>query len=698
MNLGTLLVRMNAETKALAKGMRDGLREVQQTAQAMKRLGSEVGQVGVAMTGFFTGMVKAAAGVDNGVKASVMALKNSFTSLAVQVAHMVMPAMQQLGQLLREAASWFAGLPPSTRLAISDFALFAVKAGAIGLAVSKLMGLLSGLISLFSGLAGVVAAIGAGPLTLIVAGLVAVLTVVAVLHKAWRLNWGGIRDITKSVIETISGWWAKFASFFGDIWAGIVDDLASKAKAIVSLVLLILKETGKISEGEQRLFAQAAFTGISTLAGIAKSPKAMGNIALEAGKVLKEGGLALKDELVLIGKEIRDALGFKSSGGKPPGVADDDWYASMGYSKEGHDRIEKNVSRGRRMGGTDSASRASAQAREASAEFWKGMENLGPTGVGIATLAYQFKETLAAAFSGLGTALVNGGQMMLSKMGELGTVIQSAIQGAQSGGIWGAIIAVFVELLSRFERFQEIIDIGNGQLKQFVDMLSDCFDPIIDALRTFMGASGYVTEVVLKLLAPIFTQLGKAIESVVPLIMAIAEALALFQPIFDLIGQILGPIFEGIGYVMRFVGLTILGTMNGLLYLWIGILSLVREIAKAFGANTNDIDKLLVDAVVKLGDTQAKMKNLAETGMIEVAKAAADASEGLGKTADAARETAEQLLNVPEGYKVAMNRFAAIATSTGGRFGTMLTGDESRELFLKTGNPARSRFYGRSKG
>lgn len=707
MNLGTLLVKMNAETKALAKGMRDGLREVQEAAKAMKRLGAEVATAGAAVTGFFAGMVKAAAAVDFGVKKSVDRLKDSFLTLAVQVAHMVMPAIQQLSQLLRDLANWFAGLPSSTKRAISDFALFAVKAGAVGIALSKVSGLVSGLMGLFSGFAGVVASIGAGPVALLLAGITALLVAVAVLHKAWRQNWGGIRDSSKQVIETISQWWVKFRDFLSDLWVDVVDGVRRAILKMLSLweqtQVALGRDPEKAAKGRQ-----AGELAVNEAASAVSTPGKAKALVLEAAAAVKAAGLDVAKELVLVAKEVRNALGLTSSGGAAPGQSSSkvgQGGAVERYSDAVENAIKHSLDKPQRVNSMPGL-RGGTDVRAAAEGFWEGMEGLGPIGAGIAGSVQQFaldlKDAFQAGMQQLGGALKFGGELMLTKMGELGQVIQTGIQGFQSGGIWGAIIGVFIELLSRFERFQEIIDIGNGQMKQFIDMLSDAFNPIIDALRTFMGASGYLTEVVITLLTPIFEQLGRAIEGFVPLIMAVAEALALFQPIFEFIGEILGPIFDLLGYIMRFVGLTILGTMNGLLLLWQGVLHVVNAIVKAVtgGQGGKDLDRMLEENQTRINETQAKMKRLAETGMVEVAKAAADTSEEIGKMGEAAEEASHQLqlLNVPEGYKDTFARFASIAmSSSGGGFGTLDAGTERRQLYLSTGNSSRSRFFTKRK-
>jgi hypothetical protein len=153
--------------------------------------------------------------------------------------------------------------------------------------------------------------------------------------------------------------------------------------------------------------------------------------------------------------------------------------------------------------------------------------------------------------------------------------------------------------------------------------------------------------------------------------MSVAGALEALQPIFDLIGMVLGPIFEAIGYVLRFVGETILGTMNVLLGIWIGILSIIQNIMRSFGANTTEIDKALGDANKNQQKVQQQMKDLWENGGANVANEAANTAEKLGKLGDTADNVSRQLTNIPSGFNTALREWqASFATSsTGGSAG-----------------------------
>lgn len=667
-SIGSLIVQMNADSKALARSMREGLSVVESTVREMKKLGREVAQVGLGITAFFAGMVRAAAGVDNGVKRSVDALHAAFLTLATQIAGMVMPAVRQLTELLRDLANWFAGLPAGTRQTISDFALFALKAGAVALVLSKLAGVAQGLIAVFSGVAAVVAAIGAGPLALLIAGLVAVAVAVAVIHKAWRTNWGGIRDVTREVIETVSKWWGKFAGFLGDIWSGIVDDIASKALAVIQIVLKVLALTGKMDEKTAAAVGMAASVGITAAADVAKSPSAMKTLALEATKGIAAAGLDVVREFKIIGREIRAALGLESNGGvaeTPGGV--------------GHGGHGKHAIRSRPEGHEATSEHKTSHAPVNEVMVW-------------ATLLDDALESLTAGVQ-------IAGAMFVSRLGDLGQIINSAVQGFEQGGVFGALAAVIAELLSRFQRFQEIIDIGNGFVQRALEDLGPALGELVDGLRPLLGALGMIAHVVHGVLAPIITLIGRLLGGLAPVFALISIVLEPFAQslatLFDVLIPMLEPAFEILNKIMTGVALLFLGVMTPLLYLKAGFLELAKWLDHTFNVTGNHagIDKAVVDAWAEVRANEQKMQDVAANGLGGLASQSANAAEAIGKMGQTADQVSEQLLNVPAGFKTALYQFnATLATSStgGGGGGSYDNWQKTNERvkFRNTGNPS----------
>lgn len=716
MNIGALIVQMNAESKALAKGLQEGLSAVERTAREMKKLGREVAQVGLGITAFFGTMLKAAAGVDYGVKKQLDALKDSFLTLAVQVARMVLPAVQQLTQFLRELAGWFNGLSPHAKKMVGDFAMLALQVGAAAVVFSKLMAAGQALAGVLSAVAGVIAALGAGGLALLLGGLVALVAIVALLHKAWRTNWHGIRDVTKNVIETLSGWWSKFADFMSGIWSAIVDDVATKARALVDVFVGIMKLVGKGELGS--MLGTAAHAAIGAAADTAKSPMAMKKLALAGLEAVKEAGLDLAKELKLIVKEVKGALGL-GGGGSAPGYSSSkvgQGGAMEPYSKATMDAIDRSLNKAQRVGGA-SAARGSGLGAVSIAmnydqlqeqytkdlmEAWDAAD-WGGMFEAVGSKIWESLTNLEA----IGGALKVAGNTLLSKLGDLGQVISSGIQGFQSGGIWGALIAVILEIISRFKRWQEILDVGNGQLQIAINEMQSGFSSLIDGFKSIMGGIGMIAHVVHQVLNPILEFIGKLFGELAGVLALVAIAIEPIGQIFSVLGPMLNlmmmtmkPIFELISVVMRGVGLAILGSMWLVAQIWNGIMTVLWNILVGLGLD--DAAKEVSKAFMDTNSIESQMKALANGNMKDLADSSAAAAESVGKMGNSADRVTEQLLNVPEGFKVALEQFNAIATSSTGGAATVFSYDAwqraaERQSYRNTGNPSGSGTNSRTK-
>ena len=134
----------------------------------------------------------------------------------------------------------------------------------------------------------------------------------------------------------------------------------------------------------------------------------------------------------------------------------------------------------------------------------------------------------------------------MSKIGAAGQVANAAIQGAQSGGVWGAVIAAIMELFSMFEGFQEIDRHPQQLAGQPHRSAGDAFRTIVDAIKPLLGAVSFVINVVLQLLTPILEAVAGIFESITPLIWMIGMLLMGLQPVFDMLGKVI----EGVIWVL----------------------------------------------------------------------------------------------------------------------------------------------------
>jgi phage-related protein len=686
LKVGDLYVLLSAKTSAFGKGMQDAAKLTEQVAKKIKRSATEIGQVGTVIGAAIGAAMAVAAQHNKAVATAVQDTKNIFGTFANEIGTMMLPALKSMNEGLRELLGWWQSLSPATKQHIAHWIELATAVGLAAIVIGRIAGLVAALAPVFGALGSVIA-IGFGPLMLGVGAIAALIIAAAYLHRHWKSVWTSIRDIVKTVFDALAPLFAVFFTYVGDLWVGMVDNARRAANAILDIWLLVMRKTGKMNDFDASMKGLAGHAEINGLASMASSPKGIEQFAAAAFKTIGEGGLDLKKELVTMGKEVREAvekaIGWTGKKGA---------YDTM-IPYEDKFKREKDVHRGSRISAGASAIKSSRDIVEAANEFWKGMEALDPLGAKLVAFADQFAGFLIDAAQEFGEGIKVGANMLLGKIGDLGSVIQSAIQGAQQGGIWGAIIAVFVELLSRFKGFQQLIDIGNGQLQQFIQELTPVFEQIMPMLRNFMGASGYLVQVILKLIAPIFEVIGRVLGKIAPLIAVIGSSLESLQPLLDMLGGVLDVIVDALGYVLRFAGSTILATLVGLEHIWAGILDFVYEILGKFNQSgafddwLKQISAMSVSAHGQADKFEKQLNDLWNKGSTGIEGASADAAEALGKLGDTADRVGEQLTNIPQGFKVALSQFnATLATSGSGSSGGVFAFEQERHAFRQTGN------------
>lgn len=331
-----------------------------------------------------------------------------------------------------------------------------------------------------------------------------------------------------------------------------------------------------------------------------------------------------------------------------------------------------------------------------------------------AALAFEdYEQAIADATVAQKTAVDGLVGYFAKKLGTLGDVASSAMQGYQAGGVWGAVIAAIAELVSGSVQFMGIVESLNA-------ILGDLGDSLGDGLAM-------IQEVVAGI-APLFEMIGKLIGSVISFLNAasgVGTILGVLEPIVEAVGFVIEiiitivdvltdiisslSIFKMVMVVVEksfnFASLTILGTMNGIMLAWGWILGVVHGFLKAIRADTSGIEKLAGENAANVKETQDKMTAIwlkmtngateagkeINTPVADLGFAAGGAAESLEHLGDTADRVSEQLTNVPAGYKVALARFNATLEQTS----TDLFGDlvdkvrqsNERETFTMTGNP-----------
>jgi hypothetical protein len=482
-------------------------------AKQVKRAASEIAQAGMGLAGVAAGAVALAATVDKGIAAEVKNLKNAFTDLAVPIAKLVVPAIRDLANTVREVADWVAGLSPHTKTMIVNFVQVAASVGAAALVISKVA-------AAISGLASIIAAITAAPFIAIIAVLAAVAAGALLLHRVWRTNWAGIQDKTREVVQAIAGYWAEFKDFLGGLWDGLVDGYGAFLKFALSGTVKLLEALGKIT-GEQAA-SQIKFQNM----GVDIAMSALKNGGMKTlGLQLKEGLLdaagALKDEL----KRIMDSFSLGNGGRAARHGGPAEGYSTAGLSAGPNVNFASELSvlrlselateQGKLKSMQDTARFMDAGLRIAAAERIR--------------LEKAYEGSLRQTLDQIGAAIGSAVGKVAGKMGEVGGVLNAGLEGFKSGGIWGAIIGIIAEILGMLQGFQKMVASMNAFFGRWIAMVDKALGPLFDGIISFAEDIGSLIEAI--------TSVTGAFETIGFVMRAIALVLDFVEWCFIKVGQ-----------------------------------------------------------------------------------------------------------------------------------------------------------------
>lgn len=663
LKLGSLYVSLSADASGLVKGLGEALKSVERFSREVKKASADIGAVGLGLTAFGGAALRMAADVDKGAKNALDNLSNSMRAAAVPIAQMLIPAVNQLALTVREVAGWIRSLDPDTKQTIATFARWGVEAGAVALVLGRLSGLIGVVAGAFKEVAFAVAGLGLGPLAGILAVVAAIAVGLPLLHQAWRENWLGIQETTRQVIETISGWWHTLVaqlmsgvSYFAD---KAIDVFSTVMKAVIDLQGMfgqITKLQGNFAKDAIDSAAAAAKSaaGAGALADLFKSgfEKTKEAASAAAKSILNEWKLMFK-ELGLSFPKFSVPEGIaKPKDSKP--IENKNWYADKYGVEPGH-----------RMG-------------------------LSRLGVAKADML-QVQQQADAAAKKMGEQLRWAAKsfvsILTSKMGEVGSIISSAVQGAQSGGIWGAVIAVILELVSRTKGFTDFMDVANGTLKQLTDALGPLVEGIFKAIGKATAVGTQIILPIIDALQPLFEGLAEALDSTIPILSllgtlfkALAPVIKAFATIIGLLLKLFGPVLRVIFEIVRVVLLIVLYVLKAIVDIWNWMVEAIAKAVDAVvsfftaGADQHAGNWLRENlSAQSFSDDLGSSINELANASFDAAQANADQAVAGAKAANATNDLAnnaqkvnESFQNIPTGYKVALARFNADNGGAGG--------------------------------
>lgn len=705
-SLGTLYVKLNTDSKAFLSGMAAAAASVKKVANAAKEASEKFASTGTMMLALGGAAVKLASTVDARAARSLAGLEKNSKLLAVQLADVLEPAVKSISSGFRDAANWFGSLDDKTKKSISTFAVWAAGMAVVAKAVGAVAGVLGGLATVVRGIATVLGAIGIGPIIAIVTAVALLAAGIAALHYAFRENLGGIADMWKRFTEWLSGAWNGAVAAMSAVLVGWAQDTIANVRLVVLGFAELMKVMGYTDK------AGAAFKLAGDLQGLQFNIKAtVAGIVTDAFEVAKKGAQGFVDEWKRIFAEMGLGGFGGGTGARRPGIGPVSAHVggptisgavpfrgpnavSMGSEFLGsmNELARQNEKHAKELAKAQVLERRAvfdlAQAHIEALKMAHASATGDLTGLSKEQVAQVTKDTggawkdLSEAQKTFGNFAGRMADTVLGGLDKAGQAIGSIINGAVQGGVWGAVVAAFMELAKHMASFQRLIGFLNNVFVRVGQMLEPLLKGVLDAVSEILA-------VVVESLAPIFASLQPLFDAIAAPIKALAPTLGLLGFLFKELGPIiaaivtmLGVVFHALEPVMRIlfevlrvVLLVIFAVLEAIANIWNGIIEAIATmvqfilnvitlgLAQGWAKDVADqIRKGKADTDAMAASRQQLNDATWDSVNAQNAQTAAawDAAAANDETAKTAREVADALTNVPSGYKVALARFDAM--------------------------------------
>jgi hypothetical protein len=237
----------------------------------------------------------------------------------------------------------------------------------------------------------------------------------------------------------------------------------------------------------------------------------------------------------------------------------------------------------------------------------------GMSKAGVAARAEELKQSVSGVDLAV-AGLKGAGMQLATKLGATGQVFGNVMAKMASGDPVGAIVGLGVEMLSRTKSFGTVVQ----TIEKIFTELSQVFEPLVEAVIPLLD--------IVAILVPVIVQL---------------------EPGIKLFGAAVKKIGEGLMVVLK-----------GAMGFWNSLLDTLADFLGNIPAVGEDIAKWLRGA--KIDIAQSTQAPLADAVDRVVKTTMDDFNSKVKDAAGALQEMNETTQNVPEGFKIAAQRFAAI--------------------------------------
>lgn len=754
--LGELFVQISARTSSFGKAMASMSESVDKVSKQVKQAAGDTAQLAGAITAAAGAAVLAASSRDKGIARELQRAKDAATALSVEIARLVLPALRESTAVVNKVVTLFRQMSPETKGMIADVlkwvAIIAAGSKGVQMLASGL-----GVVAAIAKAVGAILASGLiGPL-LIAAAVAGVLIVVAgLIRQAWDDNLGGIREYAAAVWkwmgETAQAVFGFFRGGTSDLmgwWSDAFNWIIDQAVAWASRMLAVIKlidfglggkfateidgiERGIVGLGEDLkkpgdfLARGAEFAAVKwdyTVKGIKKNFVSLGGLmdkylgdlmpdssmvpqASTADTSQRDAAIAKNSEATQsaldaldadvnaravefanIAKSQQQQLVASTAGFVSFDAALGEYQRAMGLYTQLMGEAKEQEIRGNEV--------AAQAAIEAAGKMKRLAEKSGKAADAFTQLEKMSKAEEEARKAAATASKQGLQQRIVSGMGKLGAIAQTASQGAQvglqaggpQGAVVGAALAAGAELMMQSEGFKEAIAASDVVIKALADALGQWMEPI----APLIAASGLIVTAIGDMLAPTMDLLAMQFESLTPVVFVIGTVLQQLAPIFGLLLQgfvmlvsngvflilptVMGAFFEAV----KWMGVGILKIVEWMSGFWNGVVNAISgfiQMVADFNIGTDDVVikpfaglGAYADSIKKTTIDQEELaKQIQKLEGLDWDMALAKAAE-LAATEEQTKATKEAtgaITNAAKGWKYAFAAYAAMDPKGGG--------------------------------
>lgn len=250
--------------------------------------------------------------------------------------------------------------------------------------------------------------------------------------------------------------------------------------------------------------------------------------------------------------------------------------------------------------------------------------------------------------------------------------------GAAAGmlaGPLGALIGIIIEIATGTQSMADIV----AFLDEVVQMVTKALDGLLQFIRPLLSVLMSIVSGPIAALSDIFVVIGDALSPLAaalvplgPLLQTLSAAVSSFFGALSIIQPILQAAFFGIYYILNSIALIVMSVVYGLGVVWNGIINVLVGVLELL-SKVPGVGKLLDEAIKSLEDSKINLQAIeddivkaANTSFEEAtaqANAQAEATAAVEDTTAAMHQMTAEMINVPEGYKVALARFQSMDPS-----------------------------------